>query len=1742
MTVQVPYNAIAETVDVLVETTPTGDPPPIVDPTQQYLGNWSSPTSANQFTYWAPPTILSVSPAAGPLVGGNQIVIEGYNLLGVTNANSSVDFDADNPGTIDGVVQFLDTSPPIYQMIVTVPPSPGGGPGLVFVILTTPGGSEFDDDAYNYLPPPTFDSLAVGLGGGTGSFGAWGPAGVQTSVTITGSNLGTVTAVDFGSVAGIDFNVNAAGTQITVETPDGVSGPAEVSLVSVAAPGGSLDTGEKFYFEQSPVVTGISPAVLNAAGNTEVTITGTSLYPVINGLEFINAQNPLQQSQALSIVTASSTPTQIVAYAPGGSTQAGNFDWVIVQTPFGNSPETASAKVTFANNPPAITSLLVVGSGPVIGATVDIFGSNLYGVGAVYFTNYQGIPVLATNLTYISETQIQADIPPVFPGTYSVAVSNGVLSNALDLTVVASPIITGVSPPAGITSPGIPVTITGENIMPFLGDVYFGGIRVVPTSSSSTEVQVVSPSVPAADAGETVDITILTLNGTTAIVPADEFTYLTVSQAVTGVSPASGLTAGGTLVTITGNYLNNATSVTFGGVSAAILPGTDTGTSLEVTSPAWTGSTSSPVSVAVTGEYGTTPPSSAAEFTYYTPAPVVGGLSPATGIAAGGTSVTISGTALSGITAIDFGSTPANLSTLVYNSSGTVTITSPASAGGATGPVDVRVTTAGGESAITGVDEFTYGNLPNVTLLYYSVGPAYTSDALNQEIFGTNFTGATEVIYGSYIDQYTETVIPITAADIQNGGTAIGFFGLPSQPPRTVYVQVVTPVGTSAENAASEFTFTAGPLIEGGIGGEGPLTGGTSMTETGDDFEAPGDTTGADTQVYVGGALATITSISSGSVTFTTPPGSPGTVGITIVDPEGDSSVGFVPQYTYFAPPTITGVSPAEGNLAGGDAVVVTGTGLEYANIYFGGNEAGGGLYGYYYDTDAAQYVSSPAANQYGTVDVTAVSPGGTLTISLADEFTYVPPPSVTGIIPASGAVEGGTTVDIQGTDFSWTSSVTVGGVAATIVSQSDDQIQIVTPPSSGDQTGTDDILVAAYGGTSQATSADQFTYTDAPYISSVTGPITYNGSSAYGLIAGGDTVTINGDDFTGATAVNFGNTPATSFTVSSDGTYITATDPSGMTTGTVDTTVTTPLGTTDIHPNDQFTYVQAPVITSVSPATGSTNGGTQVTITGSGLALATAVQFGYNYTSPNLGTITSDTDGQIVATSPATFEGMAGTVDVTVTTPFGTSTTSPANQFTYVAPPSITSLDTTSGSVYGGTLVTISGRGLAAATEVDFGSNPATIISNTDGQIIVLSPEATGDSPGPVDVTVTNAYGTGELYPSQFTYGLPPAVTSISPASGPAAGGTSVVISGDNLTNVIAVDFGGVASPTFSANADGTITAVSPPDAPSTVDITVVTYGGPSPTTLADQFTYFPPPIVASVSPTAGPTGGGTTLTISGIGLGGATSVDFTDSQGDDYQGTIQNESGNSLVVTSPNYGVATTVDITVTTASGTSATSSADQFNYVVVPTVSSISPTAGLRAGGDTVEIYGANLAGATSVAFGGAGPIHDQRQLRLPLLRQPCGRLDHRDQSARQRRHGGRDGGHRRRVVAHLRRRPVHLSPARPRRHGREPGGRGRGGRRNGHDQRHGLGQRQRSRFQRGRGHDCPRFGHGHADHGHRSGRNARDRGRHGDHYRRHVPHDAGRSVYGRCRAGSLVDRGGHRLDVRATPTSPSPDRA
>jgi Bacterial Ig-like domain (group 3)/Autotransporter beta-domain/IPT/TIG domain len=221
------------------------------------------------------------------------------------------------------------------------------------------------------------------------------------------------------------------------------------------------------------------------------------------------------------------------------------------------------------------------------------------------------------------------------------------------------------------------------------------------------------------------------------------------------------------------------------------------------------------------------------------------------------------------------------------------------------------------------------------------------------------------------------------------------------------------------------------------------------------------------------------------------------------------------------------------------------------------------------------------------------------------------------------------------------------------------------------------------------------------------------------GPVAGGTGVTITGTNFTGATSVRFGTTNATSYAVNSAA-QITATAPAG--TGTVDITVTTVGGTSATSAADQFSYMlPVPTITSVSPNTGPTTGGTAVAITGSNLTGTTAVRFG----ATNAISFTVTSASQISAIAPP---GSLGTVDVTVKTSSGTSAISPADQYSYAVPADSVNLrklqatvtpmaaqvwgQSTSGAIQsavsegfagGGALISPSGNGV----RINFSANP---------------------------------------------------------------------------------------------------------------------------------------------------------------------------------------------------------------------------------------------------------------------------------------------------------------------------------------------------------------------------------------------------------------------------------------------------
>ena len=161
--------------------------------------------------------------------------------------------------------------------------------------------------------------------------------------------------------------------------------------------------------------------------------------------------------------------------------------------------------------------------------------------------------------------------------------------------------------------------------------------------------------------------------------------------------------------------------------------------------------------------------------------------------------------------------------------------------------------------------------------------------------------------------------------------------------------------------------------------------------------------------------------------------------------------------------------------------------------------------------------------------------------------------------------------------------------------------------------------------------------------------------------------------------------------------------------------------------------------------------------------------------------------------------------------------------------------------------------------------------------------------------------------------------------------------ITGINFTGATAVKFGSANAIRFRVKSATSITAVSPPGT-GTVDVTVTNGTGTSPTGIADRFSY--EPTVTGVQPTNGPPAGGTSLTITGTNLTGATAVKF----GSANAVRFRVKSASSITAVSP-AGTGT-VDVTVTTPGGTSAISTADLFTYTT-PREWTISPTPSLGA---------------------------------------------------------------------------------------------------------------------------------------------------------------------------------------------------
>jgi len=474
-------------------------------------------------------------------------------------------------------------------------------------------------------------------------------------------------------------------------------------------------------------------------------------------------------------------------------------------------------------------------------------------------------------------------------------------------------------------------------------------------------------------------------------------------------------------------------------------------------------------------------------FTYTgaNPAPAVTAISPASGTSNGGTSVTISGANfLSGATVM-FGSLPATNVNVVNGT--TITATTPADPSG--GAVNVVVTNPdsqagtlwavqqplsnpGFESGSSGWTQTGYGtasvvnnssaahsgsNFAQLTVTpgdtqvnyianlsgtsqYLSVNPgdvitfggwAYRVDANSGdglarwqiEATDSNKSNASYVAgspnnatTASWIQQQNSYTVPSGKSYIRMWCQITGTNG-------SVQAQANFDDATLVRTVpGGGYTFIPPPTLASVSPSGGAIAGGTAVTLGGLNFQV-----GA--VVTFGSAQATdVVVVNSSTITALTPAGSGGPVNVTVTNPDGQHSTLSL-GYSYNPAPTILSIAPTSGPVAGGTSTNITGTNFTTgASVTFGGVAATNVTV-----VTSSQIAATTPPNSPGPANVVVINPDNQ-SATLTGGFTFMGlPPSISYIAPTFGTVNGGTAINIHGSNFQTGATVAIGGAPVTL-------------------------------------------------------------------------------------------------------------------------------------------------------------------------------------------------------------------------------------------------------------------------------------------------------------------------------------------------------------------------------------------------------------------------------------------------------------------------------------------------------------------------------------------------------------------------------------------------------------------------------------------------------------------------------------------------------------------------------------
>ncbi len=372
-------------------------------------------------------------------------------------------------------------------------------------------------------------------------------------------------------------------------------------------------------------------------------------------------------------------------------------------------------------------------------------------------------------------------------------------------------------------------------------------------------------------------------------------------------------------------------------------------------------------------------------------------------------------------------------------------------------------------------------------------------------------------------------------------------------------------------------------------------------------------------------------------------------------------------------------------------------------------------------------------------------------------------------------------------------------------------------------------------------------------------------------------------------------------------------------------------------------------VVSAIAPDYGPEAGGTSVTITGTGFATATAVRIATSRgptVVQNVTDVVIVDDNTITCTVPtrSIFVGYVHNVYVQRANGDSAALT---NCWTYIPRPSVSSITPSTGFATGGTAITdLHGSNFVNGATVTIGGVAATSVVFVSSSKLTCVAPAVGS--GTKDVVVTNpdTQTSGSSGDGLFTGVVAPTITSVTPSSGFAVGGTAITdLHGLDFQTGATVTIGGVAATSVVRVSASKLTCVAPAGTAGAQNVVVTNPDTQTSGTSGNGlYTYLAAPTVTAITPSSGPAAGATSITdLHGTGfvngctatIGGAavTGLAFVSSV--------------KLTCTTP-AGSGGAQDVVVTNPdTQTSGSSGNGLFTYVAAPTVTAITPSSGFTA---------------------------------------------------------------------------------------------------------------------------------------------------------------------------------------------------